>query len=248
MAKDFEQLGHKNIELLRFYLSKDIKRIDKKIDSNESNLISYFIASLVDIFVVVLFDDLVKDFIKCKMKNIPMIWQILARLGCIALLIGLFCGVVCLIKKVLKRIQQKKAVSGELEYNLKPKQQEKIDDFDNIACDGLLICQHYIQRFSESGIEEHVKAFYFYEVIHHLEKSRRKFSEIYENQELYIATKENNYDSELIDTYRVNNFIDFSGKILEFLKNHISEMEQNPDLIKDMDNLDSKISVWEKVE
>ena len=75
MAKDFEQLGHKNIELLRFYLSKDIKRIDKKIDSNESNLISYFIASLVDIFVVVLFDDLVKDFIKCKMKNIPMIWH-----------------------------------------------------------------------------------------------------------------------------------------------------------------------------
>ena len=34
MAKDFEQNGHKNIELLRFYVSKDINRIEKKIQKN----------------------------------------------------------------------------------------------------------------------------------------------------------------------------------------------------------------------
>ena len=56
MAKDFEQNGHKNLELLRFYVSKDISRIEKKIQKNESDLLGYFVGSLVDLFIVVLFD------------------------------------------------------------------------------------------------------------------------------------------------------------------------------------------------
>lgn len=54
MAKDFEQNGHKNIELLRFYVSKDINRIEKKIQKNESDLLGYFVGSLVDLFIVVM--------------------------------------------------------------------------------------------------------------------------------------------------------------------------------------------------
>lgn len=42
MSRDFEQIGHKNLELLRFYVSKDIRKIDAKIQNNESDLLGYF--------------------------------------------------------------------------------------------------------------------------------------------------------------------------------------------------------------
>lgn len=57
MAKDFEQIGHKNLELLRFYVSKDINKLDKKIQSNEGQMKGYILASLVDILIVFVFDE-----------------------------------------------------------------------------------------------------------------------------------------------------------------------------------------------
>ena len=45
MAKDFEQIGHKNIELLRFYLGKDISKIDKKIQDAIAEIPSVGIAT-----------------------------------------------------------------------------------------------------------------------------------------------------------------------------------------------------------
>ena len=36
------------------------------------------------------------------------------------------------------------------EYEIKEEQQRTIDDFDNIACDGLLICENYIRKYSKN--------------------------------------------------------------------------------------------------
>lgn len=248
MKTDFEPLGHKDIELLRFYLGKDIRRIDDKIEKNEFNLVSYFVASLVDILVVVLFEDLGKELIEQYFKESKCIVQIMVRLGGIFLLIALFVLITFAVKKILTMRHNRLSLSGELEYTVDSYKQEKIDDFDNIACDGLLICQKNIQRFLQEGTEDYIKEFYYYEVMHNLEKARTKFSEIYENNDLYVAKKENHYNPELIDTYRVNNFIDFSSHILNFLKDHKSEIKENQDLISDLENLESKMSLWKKIE
>lgn len=245
MAKDFEQIGHKNLELLRFYVGKDINRIEKKLQNDESNLLGYFIGSLVDVFIVVLFDqgleNLINSFVECD------ILKILVKVVCILGLIAIFLCVVWLVKVITKYADKKKITSGEKIYRIKAEQQIIIDNFDNIACDGLLICQNYIQRYNEAK-ENYVKEFYLYEIIHHLDKARAIFMEIYSNQSLYIAMQKNNYDSELIDTYRVNNFIKFAKEILGFLLGKTQNVPANTDLRRDMDNLKSKIEKWQEIE
>lgn len=241
MAKDFEQIGHKNIELLRFYLGKDISKIDKKIQDSESNLLGYFIASLVDILIVLFFDRGLQELLTSKIKSNLLIVGI--KILCIVGLLFVFLLVVWAVKCIRNWINIRRTISGKKAYKVKEEQQSKIDNFDNIACDGLLICQNYIQRYREAD-QDYVKEFYLYEIIHHLDKARIIFMEIYRDKILYIATKDNDYNSELIDTYRVNNFIIFAKEILKFLNKEILEPE-NEDLKRDMDNLREKIGKWE---
>lgn len=242
MAKDFEQIGHKNIELLRFYLGKDISKIDKKIQDGESNLLGYFIASLVDILIVLFFDQGLQELLTSKIDSDLLIVGI--KILCIIGLLFVFLLIVWVVKFMRNFINIRRTISGKKAYKVKADQQSKIDDFDNIACDGLLICQNYIQRYSEAE-QNYVREFYLYEIIHHLEKARIIFMEIYGNKILYISTQENDYNTELIDSYRVNNFITFAKAILEFLEMNTPQYLSNKDLERDMDNLKEKIGKWE---
>lgn len=245
--KDIELLGHKNIELLRFYIGKDISKIDKKIQDGESSLLGYFIASLVDILIVLLFDQGMDEFLKTLTDK--TLWIVLSKIACVFILLGLFLLVLWLVKWVCNLINIRSTTSGKKAYKVKYEQQIKIDNFDNIACDGLLICQHYIQRYRQTDDDEgYVKQFYLFEIIHHLEKARVIFTEIYKNRNLYIAAKENAYNPELISTYRINNFIIFAKQILSFLMQEIPEDSGNEDLDRDMKNLKGKIQKWELFE
>lgn len=242
--KDIELLGHKNIELLRFYIGKDISKIDKKIQDSESSLLGYFIASLVDILIVLLFDQGMEEFLETLTDK--TLWIVLAKIACVFVLLVLFFLVLCVVKWVCNRINIKSTTSGKKAYKVKYEQQIKIDNFDNIACDGLLICQHYIQRYRQTDDGEgYVKQFYLFEIIHHLEKARVIFTEIYTNRNLYIAAKDNDFNPELISTYRINNFIIFAKQILGFLTQEIPVDSGNEDLNRDMKNLKSKIQKWE---
>lgn len=244
MSKDFEQIGHKNLELLRFYINKDIKKIENKIENNESNLLGYFLASLVDIFIVVLFNDIFNLLIKPICKNIAL--QIIIKIVCISSLLILFFVVVTIVKKVLEHYKEKSRVRGDRVYQNSAEQQDNIDRFDNVACDGLLICQNYIQKYQTEN-ESYIREFYLYEIIHHLEKSRLVFSEIYKDKVLYLPSEENDYSSELLDTFRINNFIVFANAILQFLIKNIPENPPNNDLKTRMANLKSGIQSWEQV-
>lgn len=240
MAKDFEQIGYKNLELLRFYVSKDIKRIDKKMQDSGSNLIGYFIGSLVDILTVLLFSDILDQIIR---QYVFGLWiQILIKILMLFLLIGLFVLASRLTRKICLWYQKKNDVSGRSQYIVDSKKQEMIDNFDNIACDGLLICQNYIQRYGDIQ-ENYIKDFYLYEIIHHLCKAADIFDEIYHHRNLYISSNNN----QLLDSYRVNNFIDFAKEIINFLKSKISQNITNAELNKDMTNLNELINSWEKI-
>ena len=138
--------------------------------------------------------------------------------------------------------QKTNDVSGRSQYIEDTKRQELIDDFDNIACDGLLICQNYIRRY-EHEKQDYVQEFFLYEVIHYLRKASEIFDEIYCKQDLYVSSKNN----QLLDSYRINNFIEFAQNIMKFLSDHISNMSQNEELDKDMTNLSQVVNKWEKI-
>ena len=57
MIGDFDPNGHKNLELFRYYLNRDLQRIDNSIQDNHGELKGYFVASLVDILIVFLFSE-----------------------------------------------------------------------------------------------------------------------------------------------------------------------------------------------
>lgn len=240
MAKDFEQIGYKNLELLRFYVSKDIRKIDNKMQDSGSELIGYFIGSLVDILTVLLFNDTLDQVMKQYVSCFGL--QILLKILILFLLIVLFVLASWITRKICIWYQKKNDVSGRSSYKVDAKRQEMIDDFDNIACDGLLICQNYILRYG-STTEDYIKDFYLYEIIHHLCKAADIFDEVYRNRNIYISSK----DNQLLDSYRVNNFIDFSTEIMNFLLSKIPQNSSNTDLNKVMTNLEAIINVWQKL-
>lgn len=87
---------------------------------------------------------------------------------------------------------------------------EKIDRFDNLACDGILICLSYIDQYNvENG---DIKDFYFFEIIHYMKKVYNIFLEIRKYPERY--KKDTN--KALLDSYRINNFIKLSKEVNSF--------------------------------
>lgn len=57
VKKQTHSIDHKNIELLRYYISRDMQRIEEKVDNDNNNMLGYFVASLVDVLIVSLFQD-----------------------------------------------------------------------------------------------------------------------------------------------------------------------------------------------
>lgn len=242
MAKDFEQIGHKNLELLRFYLSKDIREIDKKIQKDESELLGCIIASLVDIFVVIFFDDALDCMISSYTDSI--LFSIICKVLCIVLLLVLFAAVRKCFLAIQSWNMRKQRESGRTQ-SLPEVQLETIDSFDNIACDGLLICQHYIKKYKEEETK-YVKLFYFYEIIHHLRKAEEIYDVIDGDSSTYISPS-----PKTLDPYRVNNFIDFANEIFSFIQETVSETSEismTVSLRRDIDNLGEKITTWAKVQ
>lgn len=227
MNGDFDPNSHKNLELLRYYLNRDLTRIDQNIQNSSNELLGYFIASLVDMSVVVLFSDLLSGKGVC--------FKLLA----VFTLIVLFVIVSKVSNKVANWISTRRKESGREEYLMDAAKQAIIDGFDNIACDALLICEEYMQRYVAAE-KEHIKNFYLYEIIHHLTKSVDLFNEIDSHHDWYISSQ----DSELIDSYRVNNYIDYAKAINQFLCDKIQKPISDPELKKDLDNLNASISKW----
>lgn len=227
MHSDFDPNGHKNLELFRYYLNRDLTRIEQNIQNSSNELLGYFIASLADMSVVVLFSDLLSG---------KGVW---VKLFAVFALIVLFVLVSKASSAVANWISIRRKESGREEYMITAARQAIIDGFDNTACDALLICEEYMQRYQVAE-KEHIKNFYLYEIIHHLTKSVDLFNEIDSHRDWYISSK----DSDLIDSYRINNYIDFAKAINQFLCVEIQKPTADSELQKDLDNLNASISKW----
>ena len=88
MIGDFDPNGHKNLELFRYYLNRDLQRIDNSIQDNHGELKGYFVASLVDILIVFLFSEDLRTR------------EIQVKIFIIAALIALFMILASIINKI----------------------------------------------------------------------------------------------------------------------------------------------------
>lgn len=224
-----EYNNHKNFELFRFYLSRDISKLDKKIEKQNNEIIGYVLASLVDVMIVMIFQEYLSK------------QEIIVRICSVFILLVLFILISWSTKIIVSFVQIRSRESGIEEYVDREKRQERIDEFDNIACDGLLICENYIEKYKQTSID-YLREFFLYEVVHHMTKAVSVFDDVYNNRDNYISSKK----SELIDVYRANNFMDFSKAVMLFLNEeaaNISDKDLNADLI----NLNSSVDKWKRI-
>ncbi len=131
--------------------------------------------------------------------------------------------------------------------------------FDNIACDGLQICQYYIELLSslqknkqneDAYTDKHqletlscLGEFYLYEVVHQLKIMISIYGVIDTNPNLYISLS----DTDLIDSYRVNNFIRFTKNINDFVQQYCNNKSIPQDLKTDLYNINSIVTKWTNV-
>lgn len=230
MRNDFDSDSYKNLELFRYYLNRDLQKIDSSIKDSHDNLFGYFIASLIDIAIVTLFND--------DLAKMDIYYKVITVLA----LAGAFVIMSKLINKLVHFNYVKRKESGREDYIDDKAKQKTIDEFDNISCDGLLICESYMEKYVQTSIN-YLKDFYLFEIIHHLTKSTDLFNIIYNHKNLYVSSRK----SGLIDSYRFNNYIDFAKAINDFLQKNVNDISDE-EIKRDINNLADTINKWNKIE
>lgn len=215
MSDGFDPNNHKNLELFRYYLNNYLEDVKNELRNKESNYFGYFVASIVDVIIVTLFNDVLKRL--C----IPI--RALIAIGLV-----LFFGVVCFVSNKMKsNLINSEREKGRGIVSNPDDIQKQIDKFDNIACDGLLICDNYMNQFyiyKKDNTKAHLMEFCYYEILHHFKKSYDIFKEITRADLSHSKGPNISYqyisstDYNLININRINNYIDFAKVIYRFLK------------------------------
>lgn len=68
--------------------------------------------------------------------------------------------------------------------------------------------------------------------------------EVYSQRDLYVSSNK----EEMIDTYRVNNFIGFAKHVKEFLNNEKPKCVKDKGVKKDIANLNAEIAKWQRID
>ena len=218
-------IEHKDIELLRYYMSRDMRRIEEKVDNDNNNLLGYFVASLVDVLIVSLFQNCLTQ-LNTKHK-------FLLIGGLILLFFGTYKVVNCVRKKIAIT---RKAAGRDTD---KPQEIIRIvDEFDNIAMDGLLICIYYREKY-ETESDNKLKRFYYCECFHYLDKSCNIYRKIATDTCKYVDT----IDSQLISKYRINNYLDIAEELAEFVYKNL-KIVSDEGLMQQILNVSEDIKRW----
>ena len=218
-------LEHKNLELFRFYVTNNIKSIEEKIDNN-SNIQDYLLGAAIDYIIPSVFD----------FSNLDAILKVFIVIALIVIFI--------MVPKIISKIRAcyRASIEGSGLNADKPSEQiQTINEFDNIACAGLLICQHYINKYNIENCQ-HIKMFYLYEVLHYLKKINNVYLKIVVNPKLYVNCK----DSEMIDKWRIGNFLDFLTQINMFIQNEFEGVVKDKELEDELIDIDNYITKWSK--
>ena len=220
-------INHKHIELLSYYLSRDIKRIENKIKRDEYALLGYFIASIVDVLIVVIFEEYI--------KSIAWYYKVAILLGLVILYVAILKLFNCIHKECLK----KQIIAGR-DLLDDESVERMVDEFDNIAVDGLLLCYYYMDQYKKE-MDVNVKQLCLYETLHYLDKSCRVFRRIANDYVRYVSEG----DNKLISAYRIDNYLSIAESVVGFLKER--KGDEKTEFANKVENLSGDVCAWKKM-
>lgn len=220
-----DKIDYKTIELLRYYVSRDLRHIEEKLANDRNELAGYFAASIVDILIVKMFEDYLGSLSP---------WS---RVFAIFSFVFIFFLIYWITNAIKREFDKRWKMAGR--GNEKPINITRVvDEFDNIASDGLLICAYYLDRVDEAS-DMDMKKFYLYEAVHYLTKSCTVFRDIAQNYDYYVSTE----DPQLISEYRIMNFLDMAEHLFTNIKNNGVETADQG-FSNQLSNIETDITMW----
>lgn len=97
-------------------------------------------------------------------------------------------------------------------------------DFDNIACDSILVAREYKDLFvdlTHNAENKSLKTFYYYEVMHYLATACEKTVSLVKNKEKCVRTSQ---EATGVDEYRIINIKDIMEEIRDFLQSEFANI------------------------
>ncbi len=151
----------KYIELLRFYVTNKIDEsaLSAKISFRKE------IANIISSLLSVIFSLFLSDEIITK----EGFWWSAFR---IILIIIFYLVLYCIIKKIYTYIAIDRSIRRENKKKL-PLEEKKffIDQFDHIACDGILLAKDFYKKYSETETPTDERLFYLFESFYYYKKA-----------------------------------------------------------------------------
>lgn len=230
----------KNFERLRYRISNDIKNLiaDNKNSTNDmkeqvSNTI--FATVFSALITEIAFSKDGGNFEWCSVFKMIAIFVVvyIASYFLYNLLYG----------KIVKYINKRKIHTVKQGMDVMVQIQK---DFDNIACDSILLARDYKKEFEalEDNEDNHnLKVFYYYEMMHYLDTACEKTQMLVKNKQRCIRTMN---ESEGVDIFRVLNIKDMMIELNKFLEDHFEltcrQSEQKEAIKYQREQIDKTIS------
>lgn len=94
-------------------------------------------------------------------------------------------------------------------------------DFDNIACDSIIVAKEFQEEFIVS--KDNLKKFYYFEVLHYIEAASEKTKRLVENKSC-IRSADNEFG---VDIFRIKNAVKLMEESIEFLNDNFENVCKN---------------------
>lgn len=153
----------KYIELLRFYLTEKISEINDTLKTNIDDEVNNILSSILSAIFAV--------FITSEAVTADGIWATIVK-------VVLVIAVWYILKfQIWDKHRSRKKMDDETETsdtkNLTPAQvKSKVDKFDHIACDGVLLSWDFLDKYSnKSPVRQSEKEFYLIEAFYYYKKA-----------------------------------------------------------------------------
>lgn len=208
----------KNFERLRYRLSNDMRKIASNtkgnVDDIKGQISNTIFATIFSAFITeIAFKDDGNGYDICMIVFQIFIFCLVYIISYIAY--NFFYNIISTVWK--KRKVNKLDISTTKMIQIQK-------DFDNIACDSILVAKNYMDAFNtlpNSASNQSLKTFYFHEIMHYLDTAYEKTKELVEFKTECIRTMQT---ASGVDIYRVVNLKNIMKEINTFLNNEFNNI------------------------
>lgn len=220
--------GFKNSEYLKYEIDN---KIDLEMNKVKKSTLNTYTGLMASIFASFFSDNLLlslKNYLNIKNQIALYFAYFGIFTACVLITFIIF---YFLIKKISTFINDRKIFKLD-----KTETKKLIEQFDNVACDSVMVAQNYRQYIlnlkTEYGDNKNLRDFYLYEIIHYLNKASTITRSLFGADDSCITWQN---DNQKVDFFRIKNLVNLIIDNFEFVNKYMRG--QTEDVNKAVNNL-----------